>query len=289
MVAVEPLSPSVPASPEVGAYIRSLRKNRKLSLRDVVYGVADGPSLTQLQGIESGQRPARVAHLERIADFLEVDVLDILQQARRLPDAVAEELMSPELVGVLGAGGLVQTARRSLRRVHLDRLADNLRPAEGFPRDVKLEEDGGIYDTLQLDYGPEDGLAWSRFGTTTVVRYPSTLDAEPGLRPERRYQLAHLAAHVAIAGTGRVPRCHRETGGPDEEEAVYLAGVLLVPGPMLRTEFDVYVGSYDPRLPEKVGGLVGEVASGFSVPAWLAANRLVQEGLLSYAAGEEVS
>jgi hypothetical protein len=135
----------------------------------------------------------------------------------------------------------------------------------------------------------DEGGGRARFLEASLIGYPSALE-DASKRQERRYQFAHLAAHAAmVLGTGHLPRCQHAAGGTEEEDAVYLAGVLLVPGMMLRSEAETYVYNYDPQQPSHIGGLVAEVASGFVVPAWLAANRLVQEGLLSYAAGEETS
>jgi transcriptional regulator with XRE-family HTH domain len=243
-----------------------------------------GTSETTLSLLERGQRSVPGQLLEQIVAITRADGSEAFRLAQIVPPQAAAEVLGSQVAGALDGGGLSSAARRALRRVHLAAIASRIDPGVPVP---PIDPERLLFDSFAVEIRAVPGIEWGRFATPELVEYGEALDAG-GQRRRRNLVLAHMAGHAMLASdAGRRPACDHAAGGTHEAESTWLAGLLLMPRPMLESEAQLLAGTYRLDDPAGLTSFVAEVAAAFSVPAWLAARHLGDAGLLAWAAGLE--
>ena len=266
---------------QLGYLLRRSREAAGLKLKQVA--ARAGTSETTLSLLERGQRAVPGHVLEQIIVITGADPSEAFRLAQIVPPQAAAEVLGTQVAGALDRGGLSPAARRALRRVHLGALTSRLDPGVPVP---PVDPEQLLYEQLGIEIRPAD-LDWARFATHELVEYGGQLDAD-GQRRRRNLVLAHMAGHAVLAlDAERRPACDHAAGGTLEAEATWLAGLLLMPRPMLESEAQLLAGTYAVDDPAGLTSFVSEVAAAFAVPGWLAARHLGDAGLLAWAAGLE--
>jgi len=262
-----------------------LRRSREAAgLKQKQVAARAGTSETTLSLLERGQRAVPGHLLERIVAITGADGSDAFRLAQIVPPQAAAEVLGTQVAGALDRGGLSPAARRALRRVHLAALAARADPGVPVP---PVDPEQLLFDRFAIEIRPIAGIEWARFATHELIEYPEDLDGD-GQRRRRNLVVAHMAGHAALASDSqRRPACDHAAGGTLEAEATWLAGLVLMPRPMLESEAQLLAGTYDLDDPAGLVSFVSEVAAAFAVPGWLAARHLGDAGLLAWAAGLE--
>jgi len=268
---------------ELGNLLRDSRERAGLKLR--VVAARAGTSATTLSLLERGQREVSADLLERVVSIVGADGSEAFRLAGMVPPQAVSDMLGPEVSRALDRSGLASAARRALRRVHLVALAAAVPPAVTVP---PVAPEHLLFQEFAIDTRTTtSGTDWGRFATHELVEYPAELDGE-GHRQQRNLILGHMAGHAVVArDAGRRPACNHLAGGTAEAEATWLAGLLLMPRPMLESEAQVLAGTYHVADTAGLANFISEVAAAFAVPAWLAARHLGDAGLLAWSAGLE--
>ena len=240
---------------EFGAVLSELRAAKGLTRRKLAELAAIDRSV--LSRIERGAYPHQITTglVEKLTFALEAGVS--LYRAARLPLPAASELIaSPD---VSGAFQELHTARRVLRQLHLESLAQPV--AYASRSGTGLQIDAGKLWRVAGGQGPLPGSGPGR-----------SADAA-----QRRFQIAHVAAHHMLAAP-----CEWPMVSPLEIDANDLAGALLAPRTlMVQALKAAFANSIDPWSPD-ADGLVGHVADYFLIPGWVALRRIGMADELNY-------
>jgi transcriptional regulator with XRE-family HTH domain len=279
-VSEQPGSVAYPA--ELGLLLRQARDRAGLKLRDAAR--LAGTSPTTLSLLERGRRAVPADVLERIAEITGAQVSEVFRLAGTMPSQAAADVLGRELSAVLAGGGLSRAARRALRRVHLAALASKIASSSGLP---PVDAEGLLEREFSIELRAVEDISWARFETAELVEYASGLDGD-GQRSERAFVLGHMAGHALLARESRRrPQCSHAAGGTGEAEATWLAGLLLMPRPMLESEAQLLASTYPASTRDGLFSFVAAVADAFAVPGWMAASHLADTGQLAWAAGQE--
>jgi transcriptional regulator with XRE-family HTH domain len=279
-VSAQPASVAAPA--ELGLVLRAARRTSGLKLREAA--ARAGTSPTTLSLLERGRRAVPPDVLERIAEITGAQVSEVFRLAGTMPSQAAADVLGRELSSVLAGGGLSRPARRALRRVHLAAIAARIATSSGLP---PVDAEGLLEREFGIELRAVEDMSWARFETAELIEYASVLDGD-GQRSERALVLGHMAGHALLARESqRRPQCSHTAGGTGEAEATWLAGLLLMPRPMLESEAQLLASTYPASTREGLFSFVAAVADAFAVPAWMAASHLADAGQLAWAAGQE--
>jgi transcriptional regulator with XRE-family HTH domain len=261
------VAPQHPDSAPLAEALRAARGDR--SIRSVARDV--GLSQAHLSRIESGERPAPPALVERLAAALQVDAGPLLERADALPAAVIAALASTDLRLAVGPAELPAATRDALRRIHLAELTERLRArVPGSPRD--LVDPRRLLGSLGWATEPSGGAPIEFLPGKRVAI------ADAGDSARHRFLLAHAVGHIALQGDA--PWCSPESASDIELDATAVASFLLVPRAELRN-FARDEGKRHDLWDPDGSEFLAAAAVRFAVPVWMVARRLGEDGRLA--------
>jgi transcriptional regulator with XRE-family HTH domain len=246
---------------ELGDLLRRARGDRPLrEIRDRCGKAPDGTprvSVATLSYVENGKRLVSPGLLDAIVSAVGADSAEAFRLAGLLPPQAVAEVLGPEVAHVLAGGGLTNDARAALRRVHLAELAAGL---TGNLDQPPVAIDNLLFNELGIDNIANEAVGWARFKSFDTIEYNQRFDGDAA-RGERNLIFGHMTAHALVAReAGRPPHCSHEAGGRLEGEATWLGGLILMPRPLLESEFHGRAPQYLIATEQGLSDLVRDLA-----------------------------